>query len=179
MNTNTTESNTVHPFEAAGLGKAPFRFVGMEAQDLCYGERILNRKEYQKTGVSVTTQPGGSCAYCGTYIRNMYNIESSDGKRFHVGCECVNKTEDKSLIKKVKEATKVLNAKKRFAKANEAKDNLTSMLANADTRKALQALPHPNGYAGKSLLGYADWMAENAGNAGRVRTLNLIKKALG
>lgn len=52
----------IHPFERAGLGKAPFRYVGMVAQDLCYGQAILNRAEHEQTGVAVTTKPGGTCA---------------------------------------------------------------------------------------------------------------------
>jgi len=91
-NTTTATAKTIiHPFEARGLGQAPFRFVGMVEQDLCYGEAILNREEYQRTGIALTTKPGGSCAYCGTYIVNMYRVRSADGREFHVGCECVEK----------------------------------------------------------------------------------------
>jgi hypothetical protein len=84
-------TTTIHPFEAAGLGLAPFRFIGLEAQDLCYGEAILNRAEYERTGIAITTAPGGSCAYCGQYIVVMYRVRSSDGRTFHVGCDCVEK----------------------------------------------------------------------------------------
>lgn len=65
-----TEAATVvrsHPWEKAGLGVAPFRFVMM------------------------TTAPGqgDGCHYCGTGIKYLFHCVSSDGKRFHVGCDCI------------------------------------------------------------------------------------------
>lgn len=98
--TNTTQ----HPFEAAGLGKAPFKFIGMEEQDLRYGKAILNRAEYEKTGIAIETKPGGTCAYCGQYILNMYNVRSADGRVFHVGSDCIEKTGDRKLIDRAKAA---------------------------------------------------------------------------
>ena len=88
---NTMTTETTHPFTRAGLGQAPFRFVGVEVQDLCYGQAILNRDEYERTGIALTTAPGGSCAYCGTYIVNMFRVESADGHKFHVGSDCIAK----------------------------------------------------------------------------------------
>ncbi len=58
----------IHPFEKAGLGKAPFR---------C--ELVSERR-------------GSSCDFCGTGIRNEFWIKSADGKSFKVGCDCVRKT---------------------------------------------------------------------------------------
>jgi len=91
MKTEASKTEPIHPFEAAGLGLAPFRFIGLEAQDKLYGKVILNRAEYERTGIAVTTAPGGSCAYCGQYIVVMYRVRSSDGRTFHVGCDCVEK----------------------------------------------------------------------------------------
>lgn len=68
---------SMHPFEIAGLGKAPFRCVGME-------EKFITHP----TG---TTQAAGTCDYCGTGIRYCYQIQSFDGKGFKVGCDCVGK----------------------------------------------------------------------------------------
>jgi hypothetical protein len=89
--TQTTANTNLHPFERAGLGKAPFRFVGIESQDLAYGQVCLNREEFDRTGILLSTKPGGTCAYCGASILVMFNVESSDGQRFHVGCDCVEK----------------------------------------------------------------------------------------
>src|SRR5262245_4254165 len=71
---------TVHPFQRAGLGLAPFRFVGL---DTCI----------HKASHDAPAQPGTSCDYCSTGIMYVCHIESSDGKRFKVGCDCVRKLE--------------------------------------------------------------------------------------
>jgi hypothetical protein len=168
-------TETVHPFERAGLGKAPFRFVGMAQQDRLYGEVILNRAEYQRTGIALTTRAGGTCAYCGTAITNLYNIKSADGRTFHVGCDCVEKTADRALVTAVKAATRKADAVKRALKANAVEAELLAILADPAQRARLEALPHPRGIAGRSLLGWADFMARSAGAAGKARALKACK----
>lgn len=83
------ESTTIHPFEAAGLGLAPFRVVGFSVckYQACQGAPV---------------QPGASCDFCGTGIMNVFRIRSSDGREFKVGCDCVEKTADKKLTGEVK-----------------------------------------------------------------------------
>jgi hypothetical protein len=68
----------LHPFERAGLGKAPFR---------CYG--VVENWYSAGPGHK---QPGGSCDYCGTGIAYEYLIRGSDEREFKVGCDCVRKT---------------------------------------------------------------------------------------
>lgn len=70
---------TVHPFEKSGLGRAPFRCVGVHENFIKHADG--------------STQAGGCCDYCGTGIRWEYMIRSSDNKGFVVGCDCVAKTE--------------------------------------------------------------------------------------
>lgn len=176
--TNDTNATQAHPFERAGLGKAPFRFVGMVQQDLCYGERILNRAEYERTGISLTTKPGGTCAYCGTYIVNMFQIKSADGRCFHVGCDCVNKTGDRKLMLSCKQAVLRAGRQKRAALAERKAGELAAMLANESVRAKLANKPHPKPYMaakGETLLAWADWMAKHAGAAGRAKVLKAIK----
>ena len=67
----------MHPFEKAGLGKAPFQCKRVTEEYIQYPDG--------------TTKAGGCCDYCGTGIRWMYHIVSSDSKRFHVGCDCVQR----------------------------------------------------------------------------------------
>lgn len=59
----------VHPFEAKGLGTAPFMCVNMRLGG------------------------GIPCDFCGTHIVNEYIIKSSDGRYFTVGSDCVSKTD--------------------------------------------------------------------------------------
>ena len=68
----------LHPFEVRGLGQSPFHYAGFE---------VMATKE---------GQPAGTCDYCSTGIKYAAIIQSSDGKRFVVGCECVRKLENKS-----------------------------------------------------------------------------------
>ena len=172
-------TETIHPFQRAGLGLAPFRFVGMGQQDRLYGEVILNRAEYERTGVALTTKPGGTCAFCGTAITNLFNIESADGKRFHVGCDCVEKTADRALLVAVKRATLAANKKKRALRDASNQRELAALLADPATRARLEALPHPrSASADRNLLGWADFMARAAGAAGRAKAIKAIKGAL-
>jgi len=178
--TAATAEMSGHPFEVAGLGKAPFRFVGMAEQDLRYGEAILNRGEYERTGIAITTKPGGSCAYCGTYIGNMYNVRSADGRVFHVGSECVNKTGDAKLIGAIKVERRKADRVKRAAKTVANKSELATLLACPVAREALAAAPHPKPAAWRpasenTLLAYVEWMSVRAGAAGRATALKLAK----
>lgn len=175
---NDAVTSAVHPFERAGLGKAPFRYAGLAAQDLCYGEAILNRAEYEKTGVSVTTKPGGSCAYCGTYIVNMYNVRSADGRVFHVGSDCVEKAGDPKLVGAVKAAARKIAKAKRSATASRVTIELATLIVDDEVRSKLAALPHPK-LAGYTLLDWTEWMVKRSGAAGRAKTLKAIKAALG
>lgn len=61
-----TIAQLVHPYQAAGLGTAPFECLGAAIGD-------------------------ESCRYCGRAIKNVFTIKSHDGKVFAVGSECVNR----------------------------------------------------------------------------------------
>ncbi len=91
MENNTT--TWIHPFEKAGLGKAPFQCVGFTV------------KKYQACA-DAPVQPGDSCDFCGTGIMNVFEIQSADGRRFVVGIDCVEKTGDTSLGAAARQAAK-------------------------------------------------------------------------
>lgn len=86
-----------HVFELSGLGKAPFRCTGYYCAD---GQ-------------------GTGCAHCGTGIKHVFTIESSDGVVSRVGSTCVNKTGDKGLFDEAKAIKKqaIRNAKHAIAQA--------------------------------------------------------------
>jgi len=69
-----------HPFEKAGLGKAPFSCTHVTENVFVVGDG--------------TTKAGGCCDYCGTGIRWEFWIKGSiaGAKQFKVGCDCVAKT---------------------------------------------------------------------------------------
>lgn len=86
----------IHKFEQVGLGKAPFRLIGM------YEKRCSGQPDSRGITVGYAGQPAGSCDYCGTGIANCFLIQSADGKRFEVGEDCVRKTDDTGLVDTVK-----------------------------------------------------------------------------
>lgn len=118
--TNTTDS--IHPFEQRGLGLAPFRFLGMIRQDIAYGEAVIGGRD----GFLVTTKPGGTCDYCGAYIRHMYEVGSADGRTFKVGSDCAGK-----IGGKVASAVKRAEAARRKQATADALTKLRAELAAA------------------------------------------------
>jgi hypothetical protein len=105
----------IHVFEAAGLGKAPFRLVGLfsippksllEANPDAYNNQM--RQAPRDVGV-------GTCHFCSTAIMANFIIQSHDKKKSAVGCDCVQKTGDKGLVDAVKLAQKKADREKREA----------------------------------------------------------------
>lgn len=114
----------LHPFEAAGLGLAPFRLLSMERVWFvsCPGD---------------PGKPGGTCDYCGQGIANVFRIESHDGKRFGVGCDCVAKigrADNRLLTAVQREKARVL----REAKAAERATRAAERRAKTDAELAAQ-----------------------------------------
>lgn len=172
MNNTATETK-IHAFEKAGLGKAPFRFVGQIHQDIAYGQAVIS------PDLMITTKPGGTCDYCGTYILNMFRIVSSDGRTFKVGSDCVAKTGDAGLIRKVAAVVKTATAK-RTAERNAAKiETLKAQLADETIRAKLAVAQAPSSARTTwSLISYADWMIVHAGTAGKIKVAGLVNKLL-
>lgn len=156
-----TTTGPVHIFEKAGLGKAPFRLVGVETS----ADRAALNAHRAANGQCYTTNLcGGTCDYCGQAIFNVFRIESADGKDFKVGCDCVRKTGDAGLTRVIDDQVrKIERDKRRAAKVR----RLEAAKAYCEERLAtfagtLASLPHPNDYrarSGETLLDYARFMA--------------------
>ena len=104
-----------HPFEFAGLGLAPFKFVSM-------AEKWFNPTSGSLAYDSRQSKPGSSCDYCGTAIAREFHCISSDGKMFKVGCDCIEKVGDHKLLAAAKSADKaakraVNNEKRKIVQA--------------------------------------------------------------
>lgn len=137
------EEVKVHPFERSGLGKAPFRFVGMKEKVHVAGDHV---------------QAGGTCMHCGMGIRYCYWIESADGRQSYVGSTCIGKTGDARLVPLVESEER----KRKRAQRDE-----RARLARVATRKSLESireraaqLPHPNEHMaarGLTLADYGDY----------------------
>ncbi len=111
-----TDSQTMNKWEKQGLGKAPFRLVGMfslpsrallEANPTAYN----NEMALMPRGFHI-----GSCGVCSISLINNFLIKSACGQKFSVGCDCVKKTGDTVIIDQVKEKKKAIAKAKRDAK---------------------------------------------------------------
>ena len=145
----TATDTVIHEFERAGLGKAPFKLVGVD------------RRPH-------------SCEYCYTAIMERCHIMSADGNVFIVGNVCVGKTGDAGL----KRVTDAAVKKMRMEAEEERIANVSELLKTSnDIRSKLAGNPHPK-LDGKTALDYAEWMLENAGHSGRVKIARMVEKLL-
>ncbi len=178
METQTADLiEVVHPWERDGLGKAPFKLLGEVHQDVTGdGMRVIG----SVGGCRIETKPGGTCAVCGQYILAMFNIESADGNRFHVGSDCVTKvgTASPKLVAKVK---KIVAAKAKARKdARELYLIAVARVALPHVRPSLAALPHPSALLagrGATLADYVEYLSQFGGRTGKVKAARLILDA--
>lgn len=155
----------VHAFERAGLGRAPFRLVGVERR---VGPLHLGGGSY----AGAPGQPMGSCQFCGMGIAECCIVRDADGKTFVVGNVCVNKTGDAGLRKNVAAAVRDHRREQRHKREDEKIAAVAERLKESDLRKSLQAMPHPNEWMATSKkltrLDWAEWIISHAGRAGRI-----------
>lgn len=164
-----------HPFERAGLGRAPFTFDGTE------------HVVFQAIpgDPSCPLQVGGSCDYCGTGISDFYWVKSADGRRFKVGCDCaakIAKTYGDRVLGDIKRAANAIKRERKAERDLARIQRNVRLLQRASVRRVLRAQSHPYGYTdrrtGRALTGldFAVWMLRHAGTSGRVRTCRVIEK---
>lgn len=139
-----------HPFENAGLGKAPFRLIGMYSiPSPALAE--VNPAAYQAELAAMPRDCGiGSCAFCGMPLTHNFIIQSADKRRFSVGCDCVDKTGDAKLMSA---AEKVELDRKRAIAAAKAAAKRAAQAAAYEAEMAAQR--DRNG-------GLTDWEVEEA-----------------
>lgn len=174
MNTNTQTAATIHPFQAAGLGLAPFRYIGQVHQDIAYGQAVVNSDGF-RSGADplITTKAGGTCAYCGNGILNMFNVKSADGKTFHVGSDCIAKVGGSALAAKVAKVVLANRTAQRHAQEAEKIAAAVAALARPEVRGALNGRGHPS-RPSASLLSYVEWLLNKAGTAGKLRAAKIV-----
>ena len=151
--TTTTNTNTVHVFEAANLGVGPFKLLHV-------------------------TGEGGNCEFCGTSILWRFYITGSDGGTFFVGSDCVMKTGDAGLMRKVDAEVKKRQKEAREKRESEKIQTLKGLLADPTVQSKLGAMPHPVSYLAKknlSLLDYCNWCMKYAGRSINLKNLKKIQ----
>ena len=152
----TTER--VHEFERAGLGKAPFRVVSILHP--CGQFRQITHAD----GSTFQTTWGNTCRFCGHAIMVECTIESSDGTQSIVGSDCVLKTGDAGLKKRLDEdkarVRRERAAEKRRIRAEERMAEVARLKAAFEVRaKELAEEPHPMEWAAVKGLTKRDYVA--------------------
>ena len=117
----TTESPKAHSFELAGLGTGPYKFL------YAYSLPSPSLAEQNPSAYSLALreQPRdlvggvGCCAHCGRGIRNIYVIQDAQGRKYGIGCDCVEKTGDPCIANPVKIEEARRQARARAAAAEE------------------------------------------------------------
>jgi hypothetical protein len=106
-----------HPFTVSGLGEAPFKLVAV-AQIPPISLAESNPAAYQR-GIAMLPPGCGTCKHCGMAIMLNFIVESAEGRRSAIGCDCIRKLGhvDKPLVKAVDEAARKLAREKRQAAA--------------------------------------------------------------
>ncbi|HRR48618.1 MAG TPA: hypothetical protein P5293_01370 [Bacteroidales bacterium] len=172
---NENSNLKIHPFEEAGLGKYPYKF-------------LYARREVYVAYPGAPVQPGGSCDYCSTGIYFQFWLESADKKKFKVGSECIMKASRKSATEPVSKEDYLLRKAVMDFKRNQVKDAqkeririaLDFLDKNQDFREVLNAIPRPGWKGEQSMLDYINWMREHSGLAGKMKITkyieNLVKK---
>ena len=176
--TTTATAKALHPFERAGLGLAPFRFVG------AYESRgPIKRPDGSEIGAP--GQPMGCCQYCGQGIAICCTIKSSDGKRFTVGSDCVAKVDRDSnrksdatsrdpLAQEVRRAVNAIKLEKRHQReAEQLAAGREWIAANLGTLASLLSERD-----GETLADRWEWFSANAGTAGKLRLLKELRAAV-
>lgn len=178
MKTRTeTDAPTIHLFEQAGLGVAPFRVVGFDVQP-------KEIRTMLPDGVELIQKGGGSCDYCGNGIMTFVWIKGVEGERFKVGttcCEKVGKKGDRRLLSEVQKLKRKATNDKRRARDKRKIREGYEWLSHLENRNALRELPHPAKWAadnGQTHLDGLRWMLRRAGVSGTLRALKAARKAV-
>lgn len=170
MKTSNPEHVGKHAFEVAGLGLAPFRFVGLSENVIRYPDG--------------SSKAGGTCDYCGTGIASECHILSADGQWHKVGCDCIRKVGDEGLFRAFKTSPEYRKHQRDMRRAKDlaTREHLDALIA--DNAARLAALPHPRGFTDRktgtalTMMDQISWMLNHCGAAGRGRLLKQVKTIL-
>lgn len=146
--------STVHIFEAASLGKGPFK-------------------------VSHVTTEGGNCEYCSTLIVFRFYIKGQDSKVFFVGSDCVMKTGDAGLIKVVAAEVKKRQKELRLKREAEKLAKLKEIMSDFGNLDKLRALPSPYRWdKNGTLLSYVERHRQYGSKTELLKLHKLVMQAL-
>jgi hypothetical protein len=136
-------NSVVHPFQSAGLGLAPFRYMGCQIKQ---GPIRMLDKSGIEIEIGSPGQPMGTCDLCGMGIKYCHVIKSADNKSFIVGSDCVEKLGgNNDLLPCILRETKIArrNERMRVVEQRRAERREAAKLEREASKAALLA-QHPN-----------------------------------
>ena len=145
-----SSTDFMHPFERAGLGVAPFQFVGAENK-------------------------AGTCHFCFRPLASLFHIQDVNGKIFHVGCDCVKKV-DSEMFSSLQVAKKDLARERKWAREQaerEANNKAIDELLTPSMIAKLKAERHPC-ISSLTAFDYVQWRRDNWTNP--LQTLRYIRQ---
>ena len=161
------------------MGKAPFRCVGVTTK---IGPIKIGSSGGCEMWVGSPGQAMGVCAYCGQGIADCFEIRSSDGKSFVVGCDCVARVGDEGC-KRVVDKLVAEKRRSQVAKRGEAGAAYLCGLLD-DPSEPLVKFAHPFGRYGATMADYVAWLVRGcngrpqAGNAKIASVASKVRKLL-
>lgn len=167
---------TVHKFEEAGLGIAPFRLTNIYEDR---GPKTISQRGGVTLQVGSPGQPMGICDFCGTGIAECCEITDAKGKTFIVGNQCVKKTGDAGLVNKAKREINRIRRERGYVRDDARIASALELFATAAIRKVAESHPSPQEWRasqGDTLANHIDWMLKYSGRSGKVRMARLIEK---
>lgn len=167
-----------HPFEKAGLGRAPFRFAGFERR---FGPIHLDDGI---TTIGAPGQPMGTCDYCGTGIGNIVHVKSADGNRFIIGLDCAVKL-TKGYSRRDPVTAAIRKAKNKLALEARHKREAAKLEEFVTWTEIERAWLEDTADPGtpdwleekRSLMDKIGWFRRNAGTAGNLKLYRQLLKA--
>lgn len=136
MNREEPGMSLEHPWQDLGLGRAPFVCVGYF--DLPSKALLTQNPEAYNAAMRNVPQGYGvgTCKVCGQAIMMNCMINSADGRKFVVGCDCVLHTYEARLISVVEKLKKTRMRKKRAeAKAAKIQKRIDAVAAELDRQR--------------------------------------------
>lgn len=150
--------STVHAFEAAGLGQAPYKLIGIRkvTYQACHGAPV---------------QPGSCCMFCATGIVYQFWLRSADQKVFFVGSDCITKSGDAGLRLVIDPYIRAHERKMREERQKYAISEFDKWVkASGYWDRPMFDMPHPNRYfasQGKTLRDYQQYCYSHSGLASK------------
>lgn len=136
-----------HPLERAGLGKPPYRLLG------------VTQEKFQ-AHPDAPVQVGASCDFCGQGIIDTYWCISADGKRFKLGSDCIAKVYKKKDQRGDPLYQAVLKSKadKRHVREDKKIERAKQLFADPAIQDALRQMPHPHKWFASQGKTRYDWV---------------------